>query len=228
MFDRILAAALLLAACGTISPQQQHRPAATEALRTATFSLPAASGAVSAEAAVFHVRDAAATYEVAIVREPQSGLTWWTSRDVRYSSGVDYLLDLPSHLKPTTAAAVLADDGIVVASLVAFHPIIYIERATLRFESLEDAVSKARQLIATGDPSALHRALTTRSVTLDQQLRQDFMLPAGASGGGPGPTIDRFVHTADGYEITLAGPNGDFVDISLSDGFEVVRLRRRR
>jgi hypothetical protein len=157
-----------------------------------------------------------------IIHKPRTGLTWWGSASRAELPG--FQPEFPERLLTSPTNVGVSGDRIAVFSADPAPTAIFVDESRARFKTLADAER------ALSSPRMKDReGYRSTRVNLREHLGNDFRIPLGG-GHVPRPiTIPRVRRTEnDQWLITLRGPNGDFADVTLTDEYELVDVRRYR
>jgi hypothetical protein len=162
-------------------------------------------------------KDAAAY--VFMVREPQSGLHWWSYQGAETSA-----LTATDDPAMEFVVAFAGDKAVGFAFATPFLGIREVQGRRNDFAAIQQAAAAEieRNLRAIQDGSMTW----VREITLAGKLDREFMHLAG-SAAPVEPKVTAVTRANGRWEVTLQGPNRDTAVVTLDDQYEVVSVRRQ-
>lgn len=158
---------------------------------------------------------------VLIAYQPDTRLAWWVSSSEADVPG--FTPSFPERLILTASNIGRSERSLVVFFVTGAFPTLFADESTARFASAADP----RQHIAGLFRHSQYGTDSTRrrvNVNLAAHLDPGFRF--SKDGSPPNMTIPRVGRSGGRWVVTLRGPNGDLADVTLTDDYELIDVRR--
>jgi len=200
---------LLAASCATATAL----PPGAELAGSSTASVQQDGRSITYELRRLHLTGS----EVLVVYEPETRLAWWISHHPEIT------VHFPDRLNTTSTGIGVSRQRLVVFS-VGGPTRLFADESTARFSSATEARNEiARFRLRTQQP---HAERAVAEIELRDKLDSSFSY---ASDGSQRLMTIAAVGRQDGHWlVTLHGPNGDRADVTLTDDYKLIDVRRYR
>jgi hypothetical protein len=159
---------------------------------------------------------------VLMLREPKSGLYWWTYQGVaaNASGGAspEPSLDYVVYFSDTKAVG--------FSFFTPFLAMREVQGKKPDFASIQQTATAEIE----GNAQAIQDGSMqwVREVNVSSKIGRDFLFPGGSASIFPKPKVTAVNHSNDRWDITLEGPNHDFAQLTLDDRYALLNARREK
>ncbi len=158
---------------------------------------------------------------VVMIREPESGLYWWMFQRVPATLPVDGIDDVPLPY----VLQFSGDRGVGFGFATPFLFVRDVQGGKPDFAAIQQATVEQIQRSA--------RGIQDGTVEWDREINlvtsgadRAFFSLEGSASAYPQPSITAVNRTTGRWDVTLEGPNHDFLRVSLDDQYRLLNVRR--